>query len=37
MKALRTKAKLISGLVTISTVFVLALLMLTSPAGAQRK
>ncbi len=37
MKALRTKAKLISGLVTISTVFVLALVMLTSPAGAQRK
>jgi len=37
MKQLRTKAKLSSWLVTISTVFVLVLLMLTSPAAAQRK
>ncbi|HAR36226.1 MAG TPA: phosphate-binding protein [Acidobacteria bacterium] len=37
MKQLRTKPKLGSWLVAISTVLVLALLMLTSPAAAQRK
>jgi len=37
MKQLRTKPRLGSWLVAISTVLVLALLMLTSPAAAQRK
>ncbi|MBC7348715.1 MAG: phosphate ABC transporter substrate-binding protein [Candidatus Aminicenantes bacterium] len=37
MKQLRTKPKLGSWLVAISTVLVLALLMLTSPAAAQKK
>ncbi|MGQ9800347.1 MAG: phosphate ABC transporter substrate-binding protein [Candidatus Saccharicenans sp.] len=37
MKEFKTKAKLSSWLVAISTIFVLSLLMLTSPAVAQRK